>query len=60
MQSFDRLLSLLSEIPDPRRAEGKIYKLPHVTTVRSNANEPVRGAKPRARTCSITEGKPAE
>ncbi len=30
MRSFDRLLSLLSEIPDPRRGEGKIYKLPHV------------------------------
>ena len=30
MRSFDRLLSLLSEIPDPRRAEGKLYKLPHV------------------------------
>ena len=33
MRSFDRLLSLLSEIPDPRRAEGKLYKLPHVSAV---------------------------
>jgi len=24
------LLSLLEEVPDPRRAEGKLYKLPHV------------------------------
>ena len=30
MQSFDQLLALLSEVPDPRRAEGKIYKLPYV------------------------------
>jgi len=30
MRSFDQLIGLLSEIPDPRRAEGKIYKLPHV------------------------------
>ena len=30
MPSFDHLLGLLSEIPDPRRAEGKLYKLPHV------------------------------
>jgi hypothetical protein len=30
MRSFDQLLSLLSNIPDPRRAEGKLYKLQHV------------------------------
>ncbi len=30
MSSFDHLLGLLSKIPDPRRAEGKLYKLPHV------------------------------
>jgi hypothetical protein len=30
VRSFDHLLGLLSEIPDPRRAEGKLYKLPHV------------------------------
>ena len=30
MKSFKRFLTLLAEIPDPRRAEGKMYKLPHV------------------------------
>lgn len=30
MKSFQRFLSLLATIPDPRRAEGKLYKLPHV------------------------------
>lgn len=30
MKSFERFLSLLSTIPDPRRAEGKLYFLPHV------------------------------
>jgi hypothetical protein len=30
MKSVEPLLSLLSEIKDPRRAEGKMYKLPHV------------------------------
>jgi DDE_Tnp_1-associated len=30
MRSFDPLLAVLQEIPDPRRAEGKLYKLPHV------------------------------
>ena len=30
MQSFDQFLALLGEVPDPRRAEGKIYKLPYV------------------------------
>ena len=30
MRSFDQLIGLLSEIPDPRRAEGKLYKLPYV------------------------------
>jgi DDE_Tnp_1-associated len=27
---FDPLIALLSEIPDPRRAEGKLYQLPDV------------------------------
>jgi hypothetical protein len=30
MQSFDQFLAVLAEIPDPRRAEGKLYKLPYV------------------------------
>ena len=30
MRSFDQLLGLLSNIPDPRRAEGKLYQLQHV------------------------------
>jgi hypothetical protein len=30
MMSFERFLSLLAMIPDPRRAEGKLYQLPHV------------------------------
>jgi hypothetical protein len=30
LQSFDPLIGLLSEIPDPRRAEGKLYKLAYV------------------------------
>ena len=30
MTAFAPLLELLAEIPDPRRAEGKLYKLPHV------------------------------
>lgn len=30
MTAFAPLLDLLKEIPDPRRAEGKLYKLPHV------------------------------
>jgi len=30
MRSFDQFLARLSEVPDPRRAEGKIYKLPYV------------------------------
>jgi len=28
--AFSPLLSLLEEVPDPRRAEGKVYRLPHV------------------------------
>ena len=31
MRSFTPFLTLLSEIADPRRAEGKLYRLPHVT-----------------------------
>ncbi len=30
MAAFSSLLDLLADIPDPRRAEGKLYKLPHV------------------------------
>ncbi len=30
MRSFDPLLALLAKITDPRRAEGKLYQLPHV------------------------------
>jgi hypothetical protein len=30
LQSFEPLLSLLATIPDPRRAEGKLYQLRHV------------------------------
>ena len=30
MKSFERFLSRLATIPDPRRAEGKLYQLPHV------------------------------
>ncbi len=30
MKSFELFLSLLATIPDPRRAEGKLYQLPHV------------------------------
>ena len=30
MAAFAPLLDLLAEVPDPRRAEGKLYKLPYV------------------------------
>jgi hypothetical protein len=30
LKSFERFLSQLATIPDPRRAEGKLYQLPHV------------------------------
>jgi hypothetical protein len=30
LQSFERFLSLLATIPDPRRAEGKRYQLQHL------------------------------
>src|SRR3984885_3725365 len=30
MRPSDPLLAMVSEIPDPRRAEGKLYKLPYV------------------------------
>ena len=30
MKSFESFLSHLATIPDPRRAEGKLYQLPHV------------------------------
>jgi len=28
--AFSPLLDVLAEVPDPRRAEGRLYKLPHV------------------------------
>lgn len=30
MAAFSPLLDVLADVPDPRRAEGKLYKLPHV------------------------------
>ena len=30
MKSLQPFLALLATIPDPRRAEGKLYQLPHV------------------------------
>jgi DDE_Tnp_1-associated len=30
VSAFAPLLDLLAEVPDPRRAEGKLYKLPYV------------------------------
>lgn len=30
VKSIERFLSLLATIPDPRRAEGKLYQLPHI------------------------------
>ena len=30
MTAFGPLLGLLETVPDPRRAEGKVYRLPHV------------------------------
>ena len=30
MAAFSPLLDMLAEVPDPRRAEGKLYQLPHV------------------------------
>ena len=30
MNSFNTFLTVLGDIPDPRRKEGKLYKLPHV------------------------------
>src|SRR5271167_5251202 len=30
MAGFGPLLDLLAEVPDPRRAQGKLYRLPHV------------------------------
>jgi hypothetical protein len=30
LKSFERLLSPLATIPDPRRSEGKLYQLRHV------------------------------
>ena len=28
MRSFEQFLAVLNDTPDPRRAEGKLYKLP--------------------------------
>ena len=30
MAAFSALLDVLADVPDPRRAEGKLYKLPHM------------------------------
>ena len=30
MVAFAPLLGLLADVPDPRRGQGKLYKLPHV------------------------------
>ncbi len=30
MAVFSRLLDVLADVPDPRRAQGQLYKLPHV------------------------------
>ena len=30
MELFQPFLTLLTEIEDPRRAEGKLYRLPHI------------------------------
>ena len=30
MRPFDQFLTTLSEVPDPRRAEGRLYRLPYV------------------------------
>ncbi|MGC8527233.1 hypothetical protein [Acidiphilium sp.] len=30
MATFTPLLDILADVPDPRRAEGKLYKLPFV------------------------------
>jgi len=30
LKSLEPFLALLAAIPDPRRAEGKLYRLPHV------------------------------
>ena len=30
MAAFSPLLDMLADVPDPRRAEGMLYKLPHV------------------------------
>jgi hypothetical protein len=30
MTAFEPLLGLLADVPDPRRGQGQIYKLPYV------------------------------
>ena len=40
MRSFDQLLGLLSNIPDPRRAEGKLDKLQQSCRPRSLLSSP--------------------
>jgi len=33
MATFTPLLDILADVPDPRRAQGKLYKLPHVLLI---------------------------
>ncbi len=49
MAAFSPLLDVLADVPDPRRAEGKLYKLPHVLLFSILAI--VTGAKPRVSVC---------
>ena len=47
MELFNGLLDLLKQVPDPRRAEGQLYKLPYVLlfsilAVVTGANSPTR------------------
>ena len=50
---FSPLLDVLADVPIPRRAEGKLYKLPHVLLFsprrrNSTASSPPTGARPTA------------
>lgn len=38
MAAFPPLLDVLAEVPDPRRAQGQLYKLPHVLLLAILAN----------------------
>ena len=40
MALFSSFVDLLTEIEDPRRAEGKLYRLPHVVLFRSWQSSP--------------------